>query len=131
MATRLIDAQKKIFEALNNNTEIIAIVTGVFDYVPEDVVTPYITFGQMLSSEDKTKTDDGEKINVFIEIWSENQGRKEALEILTLAEKSLETEFVFTDADVLEQKTINREVVEETYGVFHATLEFQIRLAWN
>lgn len=131
MATKLFEVQQKIYAALDSNVELKAIITGVYDYVPEDVQVPYITFGQMLSTEDSTKTDDGEKMNIFIEIWSENQGRKEALKILTLAEQCIESFFVLDAATIIEQKAINREVVEETYGVYHATLEIQIRLVWD
>lgn len=131
MATKMFEVQQKIFSSLKSSVELSKLVTGVFDYVPEKAKTPYVTFGQILSTSENTKTDKGEKLNFFLEIWSESKGRKESVQILTLIEKALEVEFEMDSTFIIEQKTINREVVEEAYGLYHATLEFQVILEWE
>lgn len=131
MATRMFEVQQKIFSAIDNNLELQEIVSGMYDYVPEDTPLPYITFGQILSSEDVTKTDEGEELVFSIESWSISKGRKELVKIITEIEKSLEEEIQLSSAQVIEQKVINREVIEYQYGLYHGSIQFKIRLVWD
>jgi len=127
MSTKIFEIQQKIFSTLTNSEQLMEIVTGVYDYVPENAETPYVTFSRILSTSDTTKTNNGsEKLSFFIEIWSQSKGRKEVVQVLSLVEQLLEPEFVMDSIEVIEQKAMSREVAEEAYGLYHATLEFQI-----
>ena len=131
MATRMFEVQQKIFNAIDSSEEFKKISNGIYDFVPEKTKTPYATFGQILSKEETTKTDNGEALQFIIEIWSESKGRKEVVQILTEIEKALEKEITLDTASVIEQKVTNRDVVEEALGFYHATLEIKIILEWE
>ena len=131
MATRMFEVQQKIFNAIDSSEEFKKISNGIYDFVPEKTKAPYATFGQILSKEETTKTDNGEALQFIIEIWSESKGRKEVVQILTEIEKALEKEITLDTASVIEQKVTNRDVVEEALGFYHATLEIKIILEWE
>ena len=131
MSTRMLEVQQKVFQALLTNTNLVSKVTGIFDSVPENTNLPYITFGKIASQPLNTKTSDGEMISVSIDIWSEKQGKKETVDIMSEIELALKTELVLDTATLISQRVINREAWEETYGLFTGTIEFEIKTIWE
>lgn len=131
MSTRMLEVQQKVFQALLTNTNLVSKVTGIFDSVPENTNLPYITFGKIASQPLNTKTSDGEMISVSIDIWSEKQGKKETVDIMSEIELALKTELVLDTASLISQRVINREAWEETYGLFTGTIEFEIKTIWE
>lgn len=131
MSTRMLEVQQKVFQALLTNTNLVSKVTGIFDSVPENTNLPYITFGKIASQPLNTKTSDGEMISVSIDIWSEKQGKKETVDIMSEIELTLKTELVLDTATLISQRVINREAWEETYGLFTGTIEFEIKTIWE
>lgn len=131
MSTRMLEVQQKVFQALLTNTNLISKVTGIFDSVPENTNLPYVTFGKIASQPLNTKTSDGEMISVSMDIWSEKQGKKETVDIMSEIELTLKTELVLDTATLISQRVINREAWEETYGLFTGTIEFEIKTIWE
>ena len=131
MSTRILEVQQKVFQALLTNTNLVSKVTGIFDSVPENTNLPYVTFGKIASQPLNTKTSDGEMISVSIDIWSEKQGKKETVDIMSEIELTLKTELVLDTATLISQRVINREAWEETYGLFTGTIEFEIKTIWE
>jgi len=131
MSTRMLEVQQKVFQALLTNTNLVSKVTGIFDSVPENTNLPYVTFGKIASQPLNTKTSDGEMISVSIDIWSEKQGKKETVDIMSEIELTLKTELVLDTATLISQRVINREAWEETYGLFTGTIEFEIKTIWE
>lgn len=131
MGTRMYEVQQKVFSVLNADSTLLSKVNGVYDYVPEKTPVPYVTFGHVQSSSEGSKTDDGEKITVTLDIWSESKGRKEAVSILNIIENILKADVVLDTAFLIDQKVTNREVWEESYGLYHATLEIEFLIEWE
>ena len=131
MSTRMLEVQQKVFQALLTNTNLVSKVTGIFDSVPENTNLPYVTFGKIASQPLNTKTSDGEIISVSMDIWSEKQGKKETVDIMSEIELTLKTELVLDTATLISQRVINREAWEETYGLFTGTIEFEIKTIWE
>ncbi|PEN61616.1 DUF3168 domain-containing protein [Bacillus wiedmannii] len=131
MATRMYEVQQKVYSRLDSDKELKKMVRGIFDYVPEKTKTPYVTFGHILSSSDGSKTDNGEKITVTLDIWSESKGRKEAVSIVNRIEKILEADVQLDTAFLITQKVTNREVWEEAPGLYHATVETEFQIEWE
>ena len=131
MSTRMLEVQQKVFQALLTNTNLVNKVTGIFDSVPENTSLPYVTLGKIASQPLNTKTSDGEMISVSIDIWSEKQGKKETVDIMSEIEQTLKTELVLDTATLISQRVINREAWEETYGLFTGTIEFEIKTIWE
>lgn len=57
---------------------------GVYDYVPDDAIPPYITLGSIITEDISTKTEDRYRVQQQINIWSEYKGKHE---INLIAEK--------------------------------------------
>lgn len=131
MSTRMYEVQQKVFTLLSTDGELKKMVEGVFDYVPENTVCPYVTFGHILSSPSSTKIEDGEEITLTLDIWSESRGRQEAVRILTKIEQILGADIELDTAFLIDQKVTNRDVDEESYGLYHATLEIKFNLEWR
>ena len=131
MSTRMLEVQQKVFQTLLTNTNLVSKVTGIFDSVPENTNLPYVTFGKIASQPLNTKTSDGEMISVSMDIWSEKQGKKETVDIMSEIELTLKTELELDTATLISQRVINREVWEETYGLFTGTIEFEIKTIWE
>lgn len=131
MASRMYEVQTKVFSLLKGNENLGEMTNGVYDYVPEKTKTPYVTFGQITSLPSDTKTDDGEKVTVALEVWSESKGRKEAVMIMNEIESSLKEEIELDTAYLISQKVVSREVFEETYGLYHAIFEKEFSIGWD
>lgn len=125
------EVQQKIYAALTGSDDLTKTITGIFDYVPEKTVMPYITFGHINSMTDWTKDSEGETIKFTLDIWSTAKGRKEAVQILTLVEKVLEAEIQLDTASISNQQVTQRDVLEESYGLFHAFVDIQFQIWWE
>lgn len=131
MSTKMFEIQQKIFQSLQANQTLIAKVVGVYDFVPEKTPLPYVTFGKIGSLPLTSKIENGESVIVTIDIWSEGKGRKEVVDIMSEIENILKNEISLSDSEVLSQKIINREVWEETYGLFTGTIDVKIEIMWE
>ena len=125
------EVQTEVFSLLKESKKLDKLTNGVYDYVPEKTKTPYVTFGQITSLPSDSKTDEGEKVTVALEIWSENKGRKEAVMIMNEVEDTLKEEFDLETAYIIHQKVVSREVWEEAYGLYHAIIEKEYVLGWD
>jgi len=103
----------------------------VCDYVPESTVVSYVTFGYMLASADGSKTDSGEKITITLDVWSEGKGRKQTVLIMQMIEEILEDNIQLDNSFLISQKITNREVWEESYGLYHGTVETEFQIEWE
>lgn len=73
--------QTAVFEKLNNDVPLNALVVGVFDSVPENTEYPYVTVGEDVQNEWDTVDSLGTDCTITIHTWSQGRGRKETKEI--------------------------------------------------
>ncbi|WP_169865207.1 DUF3168 domain-containing protein [Sutcliffiella halmapala] len=124
--TALYKAQEAIFQRLEENEDLQKRVTGIFDYVPESTGFPFIVLGRIYSMANKTKTTEGEKLEITLDIWSTYQGKEETIDIMNLVEASLTEELSVEGAFLISQEVKDREVLEQENGLFHGTLMYEI-----
>lgn len=74
--------QKAVFQLLNADSTLMALVQGIHDHVPQSVVFPYISLGEAKSNDWSTKTTTGTEQRITIHVWSREGGRKEAATIM-------------------------------------------------
>ena len=74
--------QSAIYQVLTDNTDLMAIISGVFDRPPQGTLYPYITLGDMTGADWSTKTTSGMEYNIPLHIWSRQGGRMEAATIM-------------------------------------------------
>lgn len=74
--------QKAVYTALTGDAALSALVTGVYDRVPERTVFPYLVFGNSGGVDAATNTSDGASVRMELAAYSREGGRKQVLEIL-------------------------------------------------
>ncbi|WP_342045985.1 DUF3168 domain-containing protein [Bacillus sp. OTU530] len=90
MRTALFSLQKALYQRLKEDVELQLRVKGVYDYVPENALFPYVRLGEDTVIPDETKTFYGEEITHTLHIWSQYKGKKEVKEIMDIVLQSLQ-----------------------------------------
>lgn len=62
--------QVGIYELLSGDAALDALITGVFDSVPEDTEPPYVTIGEMLATPDGAHGSHGRQTSCVIHTWT-------------------------------------------------------------
>ena len=78
----LLEIQQVIYDVLSGDATLGAMVTGVYDYVPQDTAYPYVVIGDMDGRDWSASGLDGLESRASIEAYSRYGGRKEALQIM-------------------------------------------------
>lgn len=77
---------------LRSNTDIMALITGIYDRVPTDpfkTKTAYISFGAEDSNEDDAECITGREVTTQIDVWSRAVGKIECKRIVDLVRRAL------------------------------------------
>lgn len=90
--------QVGIYELLTNDATLMALVTGVYDQVPEEATPPYVVIGEMLSTEDSVHNGHGRQTAVMLHTWTRersfrpgNQAAAQLVALLTRRQDTLDT----------------------------------------
>jgi hypothetical protein len=73
--TALWPLQKAVYSCLSNNAELMELITGVFDEVPEGTALPYVTIGDDTVNGMDSKTGYGEDITLTMHVWTNGPGK--------------------------------------------------------
>ena len=76
-SSALLAVQKALFTRLNSTVLLKALVTGVFDDVPQGQAFPYVVVGEDTSSPWYSKTTEGHEVTTTIHTWSSYRGFKQ------------------------------------------------------
>lgn len=78
------DLQSAIYSALENHAGLSALLGGarIFDDVPQRAHFPYVTFGDIETSDWDTQTSNGHEHIVTLHVWSDHRGRKQVNRII-------------------------------------------------
>lgn len=74
--------QEALYTRLTADPALTALVTGVFDFVPETAAYPYIVIGEAVETPDNRHGGFGRQTVVMLHIWSQYRGYSQALGIL-------------------------------------------------
>ena len=66
--------QVAIYQRLTGDSALMALVSGVYDQVPENKAKPYVRIGDHLSTPDNDLTSYGREITVTIHVWTQARG---------------------------------------------------------
>jgi hypothetical protein len=68
-----------IHDLLTGDSDLMGLINGVFDYVPEDVDKPYVTVDESEETPDNAHGQFGSTTVQVIRIWTRNRGHREGL----------------------------------------------------
>jgi len=72
MQTALLPLQTSLYELYTGDGTLMALVTGVFDFVPGNQAYPFIRIGEFDSSEWRTHSRPGEQVVVTVHIYKDD-----------------------------------------------------------
>lgn len=75
MIDATVPLQTLLYDTLTNDSSLSAVVTGVFDTVPDEQPTPFITIGDISSLDYSTHGIPGQEHTVTIHVWDEGESR--------------------------------------------------------
>lgn len=73
---------RAVYQVLHGDAELKAMVTGVFDYVPEDVAFDYVVIGEATEIPDNAHGMYGWQTTLTLHIWTRYRGYATALGVL-------------------------------------------------
>ncbi|MET8824792.1 DUF3168 domain-containing protein [Streptomyces sp. NPDC004610] len=92
MTVALWPLQQAVITALRADPALTAVVTGVFDEVPEEQPHPYVSLGTVTETAADAHNQRGLDARVVLHIWSKYRGFKEAAVILAALDAALDRE---------------------------------------
>lgn len=73
--------QAAVLQRLKADSELSSLVTGVFDYLPEDTLFPYVMVGEATEVPSNAHDRFGRQTAVTLHVWSQYRGYAQALRI--------------------------------------------------
>jgi hypothetical protein len=77
----MLPVQQAIHDRLTGNAALMATISGVFDYVPEDVAYPYVVIGEATETPDNSHDRFGRQTVITLHVWSQYRGHAQGLAI--------------------------------------------------
>jgi hypothetical protein len=73
---------QKVYSLLTSDTTLMALITGVYEQVPDNTAYPYVKIGDYDFSEWDTHTANGVDGDVTIKVWDQDRGENIVMQIL-------------------------------------------------
>ncbi|GHI91274.1 DUF3168 domain-containing protein [Streptomyces olivaceus] len=77
----MLPVQSAVYARLKADTALMAVIRGVYDYVPEDVAYPFVVIGEALETPDNRHGGFGRQTVITLHVWSRYQGYAQVLRI--------------------------------------------------
>lgn len=124
--TALWPLQKAVYERLQNDPGILAIVDDVHDEIPETATLPFIALADDTSNPYDSKTTRGEELTINIDAWSAGPGKTEAKHIMDAVLQALTKAPLIIEGFKFEG--IERELLEvfKDDTVYHGVCRFRV-----
>ncbi|MFM9629515.1 DUF3168 domain-containing protein [Streptomyces galilaeus] len=130
MATALRPVQTAVYQKLTGSTALMALVSGVFDEVPEPAPYPYVSFGSILEYPDDAHDRQGLDVLVTLHVWSKALGNAQAADIFAALDDALDRVPLsvagFTDVSI--KHTQHQSIKDPDPDVRHINATYRVRL---
>ncbi|MER7963607.1 DUF3168 domain-containing protein [Streptomyces ardesiacus] len=77
----MLPVQTAIYGRLKNDAALSGMISGVYDYVPEEAAYPFVVIGEALETPDNRHGGFGRETVVTLHVWSRYQGYAQVLRI--------------------------------------------------
>ncbi|MCZ9352988.1 DUF3168 domain-containing protein [Streptomyces mutabilis] len=130
MTAALWPLQLAIVQKARAHAPLTALVTGVFDEVPEAQPHPYITVGSITENVSDAHNQRGLDASVVLHIWSKYRGYKQAAEILSALDAALDRQPLavtgFKDVSIAHQQ--HTELRDPDPEIRHINVSYRVWL---
>lgn len=79
--TPVLEIQGAIYERLTTDVTLMALISGVFDWVPEGSAYPYIAIGEAMETPENSHGSFGRETLSMLHIWTRQRGYADGIEI--------------------------------------------------
>lgn len=104
MATAIRPLQTAMYAKLTGSAPLMALVSGVYDEVPEPAPYPFVSFGAITETVDDAHDRQGLEVTAVVHVWSAYPGNGEAADIFAAVDAALDrttlTVAGFTDVSI-------------------------------
>ena len=77
----MLAVQQALYVKLTGDAALTALITGVYDFVPEDVAFPYLVIGEAIETPDNSHDRYGWQTVVTLHVWTRSRGHAKGLGI--------------------------------------------------
>ena len=122
--------QTAVYNALVADAPLMAIVSGVYDNVPQNTAFPYISLGEDITTPYDTDTFTGSSNLLTFHVWTRESGSKEAKEIMGIIYGILNRNILtVTDADTVDLLFITQTTTLDPDNITnHGFIQFRATL---
>lgn len=127
MALHTSNLQTAIYGQLSGDSALTALVTGVFDDVPENTNYPFVRIGEETILDNSTKDLQGQEITITIHAYSEYRGKREVKQILDAIYDALhDSDMIVSNANLINFRFEFSDIVTESDGITrHGVMRFR------
>lgn len=130
MTAALWPLQQAVYAKLTAHAPLVALVSGVYDEVPEQVAHPYVSIGSITETTDDAHNQRGLEASVVLHVWSKYRGFKEAAGILTALDSALDRQPLtvagFKDVSIAHEQ--HTEVRDPDPDIRHINVSYRVWL---
>lgn len=122
--------QQAVYAKLTGHAPLMALVSGVYDDVPDPAQFPYVSFGSITETVDDAHNQRGLEAAVVLHIWSKYRGFREAALILAQLDAALDRQPLavtgFTDVSIAHQQ--HTELRDPDPDIRHINVSYRVWL---
>ena len=78
----IFEVQKAVYAKLTGDAPLMAMINGVFDFVPEGTDYPYVTIGDIAAEDNSAVGVKGYELDLRVNVYSKSQGKSQCLDIV-------------------------------------------------
>ncbi|WP_030744450.1 DUF3168 domain-containing protein [Streptomyces sp. NRRL F-5135] len=77
----MLPVQRAVYGKLTGDAPLMAAISGVYDYTPEDIPYPFVVIGEAIETPDNRHGGFGRQTVITLHVWSRYRGYAQALAI--------------------------------------------------
>jgi Protein of unknown function (DUF3168) len=129
MSAASLALQRGLFEKLSADLPLMAKITGVFDWAPDNQALPYVQLGEDIASDWSTKTFTGSEHRLTLHVWSFATGRLEGKRLMADVMRILQTAPAVTDFQLVTWHYLASQSLRDAdTRLHHGVLEYRARM---
>lgn len=120
--------QLSLYGKLTADSTLMALITGVYDYVPQNQAFPFITIGDVAWNDRSSHTTDGYTGDFTIHVWTEAHGRKTNYAIQKRIDELINTGTITISGwnNLSMRRTLTNTLVEADTLTVHGVCRYRI-----
>lgn len=121
------ELQKAIYTALSGDATLGALVTGIYDHIPEGSALPYVQIGECWAEQWDTKTESGMESFITLHSFSRNRGKKSITDIMAENYRILHNANLTVTGQtlVLLQQVMEERMLDDDGKTYHGVQRFR------